>query len=135
MCKNQEVKLVLSSFKSKHKHRHRFSYMCPGLPLEKAKCSGQWSQRSLPQQCQFITSACLAFPLESQFPPLRRRGRWGRKEGGGGGDSGVIRHRHWPSPVPAGQNAAREYMGQRWERGGMVTDSQWDQSRKKVRET
>ncbi len=54
---------------------------CPGLPLERAKSFRQQGQGGKPQHCRFITSACLSFPLESQFQPLRRRGEAERKGG------------------------------------------------------
>ena len=97
-------------------------YPCSGPSLP-----GKRGQRGKPQDCRIITSACLSFPLESQFQPLqhrrrkRRRGGLRRQQGWRG--RGVIRHYCLSLPTPAGQNdlaspgvALKRQEGQRgWE--------------------
>lgn len=74
-------------------------------PRREPSLPGKQGQRGKPQDCRIITSACLSFPLESQFQPLRRRRRGGgqRRQWGWRG-RGVIRHYCLSLPTPAGQN-------------------------------
>lgn len=70
--------------------------LCPGLPLQQAKSVRQQGQRGKPQHCRFITSACLSFPLESLFQPLKGG------EGEGGGDQ---------APLPVSHSGWAECLG------------------------